>query len=245
MKHFFTILVLLCFSFPVLSDVFTGHCRDREPDLVADGKTCTGPVAELIETALKRIGHTVSWSEVPWKRSIEQAKNGKVDILPRHSMKPEREAFLHAVAYGYKIRKIYFMISPLKDIAIENFADLEGLKIGALRGSFYSDQFDQASNLIKKEMTSNDQIVKMLESGRLDVGLTSSAHEEEKFRALEGVKEAKYKDAFLNSRNISIPKASPMAKHFDAFAAEINKMAAAGEVDSIFSKYNVKAPAQK
>ena len=245
MKNVFLVFVILALPLGSFAATFEGHCRNREPELFADGKSCKGPVPEIIETALKRLGHGVSWSEIPWKRTIESAKDGSVDLIPRHSMNEEREAFLHAVPYGYKERKIFYMISPKIDIEINTLGDLAPHIVGVLRGSYYSDNFAKAKNLKKKPLNNNDQIIKMLASGRIDVAPTSSAHEVDKFRALPGIKEAAYSDTFLNSRNIGIPKKSSMAKYFASFKDEVNKMVDSGEIDKIFAKYGVKPPAQK
>ncbi len=236
---------LLVFSCALSADNFRGHCRDRAPSMEAQGTRCIGPVPEIIETALSRLGHTITWQKVPWKRSIETAKDGNVDILPRHSMTPEREGFLYAVPYGYKKRIIYLMITPDKEFDIKNFSELKGKKVGVIRGSFYSNLFDTDKGFFKKEMPDNEHVVKMLINGRIDIALTSSAHEEEKYRAIPNIKEATFKDVFFNSRNISIPKKSPMSKHFNKFAAQINKMISSGEASEIFKKFGVKPPAQK
>jgi len=245
MKKLILFFALVILPFESYSETFKGHCRDRHPDLIVDKENCKGPVPVIIEIALNRLGHDITWSERPWKRSLLEAKNGSVDILPRHSMDTERAAFLHAVAYGYRERKVFYMISPHQEIEINAFEDLMPHRIGLLRGSFYSDKFAKADNLIKIEFTSNDQIIKMLEAGRIDIALTSSAHEEDKFRVLPGIKEAKYFDTFLNSRNISIPKKSPMAKYYTKFKSEIESMANSGEINKIFDQYGIKPPSQK
>jgi len=237
--------ISLTLAFGSLADTLNGHCRNREPDLLAQGNHCIGPVPEMIEIALKRLGHEVLWSEVPWKRSIEMAKIGTVDILPRHSMNKAREGFLHAVAYGYKVRKIFYMISPKITIKVNTLNDLVPYKVGMLRGSFYSENFTKATYLTKISYASNDQIIRLLDSGRLDAAITSSAHEIDKFRALKGIKQAAYSDTFFNSRNISIPSQSPMAKHSASLKAEIRKMIQSGEINRIFSKHNITAPTQK
>lgn len=237
--------ISLTLAFGSLADTLNGHCRNREPDLLAQDNHCIGPVPEIIETALKRLGHEVLWSEVPWKRSIEMAKLGMVDILPRHSMNKEREGFLHAIAYGYKVRKIFYMISPKITIKVNTLNDLASYKVGMLRGSFYCENFSKASYLTKIPYGSNDQIIRLLDSGRLDAAITSSAHEMDKFRALKGIKQAAYSDTFFNSRNISIPTLSPMAKHLPSLRAEILKIIQSNEIDSIFSKYHILAPTQK
>ncbi|MCL9780682.1 transporter substrate-binding domain-containing protein [Vibrio sp. S4M6] len=202
-------------------------------------------MAEIIDIASSRIGLDVSWITVPWARTIKVAEYGGVDIIPRHSMNHEREAFLNAVVYGYQTRNVYYMMSPQLDTEINELSDLDGLKVGAIRGSFYSENFANAQHINKLYFNNTDQIIKMLKSNRIDVAITSSNHHEEKFRAETDLRQANYVDVFYNGRYISIPIKSPMAKYWPQFKEQIEVMRADGEVDKIFNKYSLPPPSQK
>ncbi len=230
---------------PINADTFRAHCRERAPELIPRDEGCSGPVAEIVELAVQRMGHTIKWSNVPWARTITVAEFGDVDIIPRHSMNAKRDVFLNSVAYGYSIRKVYYMITPQKNIKINKFEDLIPYKIGALRGSFYSDLFANSLGLNKYFFNNTEQIVSMLESGRIDIAVTSSNHDVEKFRMIKGVREAEYIEYFYNGRYISIPKKSPMSKYYNNFKSIINDMVSSGEIGVIFNKYSLKAPEQK
>lgn len=73
---------------------------------------------------------------MPWIRSIEEAKHGKVDLLIRHSMTPERELILRPIPYAYYTRHLSFYKSPMFKADIKSYKDLETVNIGAIRGIF-------------------------------------------------------------------------------------------------------------
>ncbi|MCL9780683.1 transporter substrate-binding domain-containing protein [Vibrio sp. S4M6] len=223
------------------AETFVAHCRDRAPELVptADGG-CEGPIAEIIEVAVGKLGHNVDWKTAPWARTIKVAETGGVDIVPRHSMNEERKAFLHPTLYGYQTRNVYYVISPKSTVEIKSMDDLSGLKIGALRGSYYSKNFNENNALTKKLYKDTDQIVQVLGAGRVDVAITSSSHGIDQLMAIPGVRKAEYIDTFYNGRFISIPKQSSMAKYHPEFIKVVNDMRTNGEIDSIFEKYNLK-----
>ncbi|WP_375752006.1 substrate-binding periplasmic protein [Vibrio sp. HN007] len=241
----YLLFALIMISASGYAETFRAHCRERAPELIPIEGGCTGPVAEIVELAVQRIGHSVEWSHVPWARTINLAKIGTVDIIPRHSMNRDRERYLHAVAYGYSIREVYYMISPKKDIEVNTFDDLLKYRIGALRGSYYSDTFAKASNLQKDFFKHTPQIIQMLKSGRIDVAITSSNHDEEMFRGIKGVKQARYIEYFYNGRYLSIPKESRMSKYFDRLKKAIEEMIESGEIDAIFLQYGLSPPSQR
>ncbi|CAH0536843.1 substrate-binding periplasmic protein [Vibrio marisflavi] len=235
----------LLFSNLANAETLVAHCRDRSPELIPTHNGCSGPVAEIIDIASNRIGLEVSWITVPWARTIKVAEYGGVDIIPRHSMNQIREAFLNGVAYGYQKRNVYYMISPQTDVEVNDLSDLEGLKVGALRGSFYSENFANAQHFKKLFFNNTEQIIRMLNKGRIDVAVMSSNHHEEKFRAESGLRQARYVDVFYNGRYISMPIESPMVKHWPMLKEQIDEMRTDGDIEKIFKKYHIPPPEQK
>jgi len=62
------------------------------PFITVDAKTkeVGGPDTEALRLVAKDIGYDVNIQEVPWKRCLEMAKNGEMDIVYAASYKPER-----------------------------------------------------------------------------------------------------------------------------------------------------------
>lgn len=240
--------LLFLMSSMVFADVFQAHCRNRGVEMVeGTNGVCTGPVPEVIETALKKLGHSVKWQNAPWVRTIKGAEKGNPDILLRHSMNEERRNFLLPVVYGYEIRKLFFYTTPQRpDIKINSESDLKNYKIGVLRDSYYAPKFNSATNLNLQELRENEQKVKMLKSGRIDVAAIKSSQGKELIKELEdiGSAPASYVEEFPNGRYFSVPKKSAMAKYYEALSAEIFRMRKDGEISAIFEKYNAPVPTQ-
>ncbi|MFT6905778.1 MAG: polar amino acid transport system substrate-binding protein [Oleiphilaceae bacterium] len=246
-KYFpFLILILLCCS--VKAENFIGHCRDRPPELLADGAHCTGPAAEMIETMLARLGHSISWHDVPWPRTLITAKEGGVDLLVRHSMNSDREQFLDAIPYGYRTREVAFYYKEDKELTFNNWKDLTNYRLGVRRASHYSDSFQENREFLDLTVVaSTSQLAKMLIYDRIDIMLVSSdrAEDIEAVESIKGsIKKAEFKVINYNGRFISMPKKSPMIKHFGSLRAEMLKMRKSGEVSAIYQKYNVSPPEQ-
>ena len=239
----YLIFPLLLFSASLFAEVFQGHCRHRPPTLVLKNDICTGPSIELIEKALARLGHHVEWQAVPWPRSIEMAKVGKVDILPQHSMKPEREAYLNPILYGYRTRTVSYYASASSQIEVNSFNDLRPFKVGALRGSFYSSTFDKA-NLNKWYVGENTQLKDMLQAQRIDVAITSQVHGTELFDNCPKIRKLSYEETLFNGRYFSIPKSSPKSRHANAIRDVIADMRHDDTIKGMFLAYETIPPVQ-
>ncbi|MGF1720697.1 transporter substrate-binding domain-containing protein [Vibrio kyushuensis] len=238
------IVGLLLFSQYAFSEVLIAHCRDRPPELQITQDGCGGPVAEMIELAVLRIGHEVKWVNVPWARTINTAKSGMVDIIPRHSISAERRKFLHAVSYGCQVRHVSFIVKLGSDIKIEDSNSLSSYRVGVIRGSFYSNSISKRQYSGLHAVDDNEQLISMLLNNRIDIAITSSDHGVEIFKAQEGLAELDYKEKFHNSRYISMPKQSDKSRYYSDFGIEILEMRLSGEVAKIFSKHNLPPPEQ-
>lgn len=169
------------FSTCSLSETFTAHCRDYPPELSFENGKCVGVLPDLVTDIVNELGHQIVWIKAPWIRSIKDSKNGKVDLLIRHSMTIERRLFLQAIPYAYYIRNISFYKSPTFKSDIKSYEDLKKVNVGAIRGNFYSPRF---STIEAEELTlvgTTKQLVGMLKLARIDVVITSTFHNIELF----------------------------------------------------------------
>ncbi|MDN3648085.1 transporter substrate-binding domain-containing protein [Reinekea marina] len=223
---------------------FKAHCRDRSPELIPTRMACIGPVADVVQTALQRMGHQIKWEHKTWDETIEIAETGGVDLLLRHSMSAERKQFLDEVAYGYEVREVFYYLSPSYAGDVRNKAELNKLRVGALEGSIYSAEFAENSTVTKVEFSNTNDLIEALESGSVDAVVTSSAHDMDRIHIVPQARRASYIENFYNGRYVSIPKASKRSKYFEEFKQTIEAMAKSGEVTEIFNRYGLKAPDQ-
>lgn len=242
-KHVLSLLCIYLLT-PIIghSETFRAHCRDYPPELYFDGQKCVGPVPDLMTDILKELGHNIVWSKKPWVRSYKESKTGDADLMIRHSMVKEREYVLQATPYGYVTRKLHFYRSPFFKQAINNYEDIKKHNIGAIRGVFYSPSFTLLDTNVLTEVASTDQLISMLERGRIDLVVTSPTHSEELFKGR--FEKVEFVDTFDNPMFISIPKKSPNIKFYPEIARLLFEYRKQGKVDEYFEKYNLPPPKQ-
>lgn len=228
----------------VYSDIFKVHCRERPPEMDFELGQCVGVIPEFVNLVLGNIGHQAKWIKVPWVRSLKEAEYGRVDLLVRHSMTRERAKFLFAIPYGYEKREIFYVISPKKRFKIRSLEDLYGLKLGFLRGSYYSKEFSYNSDLDKESFSSHEQLIRMLNAGRIDAAPTSQSHNQLEYLSIPGVRRSNYTEKVYNMRYISIPKKSPMSKYHSELEREVNKVIITEEFTRLFEDRGVSPPIQ-
>lgn len=241
------VLVSLLVTLPLAAtaEVFRGHCRERLPMIEPSGIHCVGPAAELIERALGYAGHQVEWMEVPWARTLYMAQRGSVDILPVHSMDQAREEFLLPIHYGDRSRQIYYFARAASNVRVDSFDDLIAYRIGALRGSFYSDEFNTAQGLKVFYSVGPEQLIEMLIHDRLDVVITSTIHDPDLYFSNPQLRKLGYVENFRNKRYFSIPVASPLARYHQAVQQAVQMMLERGEIEEIYRLYGVPAPSME
>lgn len=234
------IIVLVMIPTNLFADTLLVHCRDYPPELIFEDGICIGPVPDMVSDILAELGHKIEWVNMPWIRSYHDAKLGKVDLLIRHSMTEERKSVLHAITYGSFNRRVFFYKSPMFEPDIKSYADLKNVYIGAIRGNFYSPQFSKIDMSKLLLVGSTEQLVGMLELGRIDVAITSESHNKEFFASR--FEKATFVDTFPNAEYISIPLKSDAIKHQKKISDLVKKYRETGKINHYFERYGFRVP---
>lgn len=244
MKSSFAKFIIILIMMPknLFADTLIAHCRDYPPELIFEEGKCIGPVPDMVSDILAELGHDIDWINMPWVRSYHEAKLGKVDLLIRHSMTEERQSVLHAITYGSFNRSIFFYKSPMFESDIESYEDLKNVYIGAIRGNFYSPKFSSIDMSKLLLVGSTEQLVGMLELGRIDVAITSESHNKEFFDSR--FEKATFVDTFPNAEYISIPLKSVAIKHQKKINDLLQKYRRTGKVNPYFEHYGLRVPEQ-
>ncbi|MCS6177976.1 substrate-binding periplasmic protein [Shewanella baltica] len=223
--------------------VWQAHCRDRHPVIYVEKGECKGPGAAVINQVITRLGHKVNWSNVPWARTIKVAETGQVDLIPVHSMTPERKDFLDPMLLGYDKRYVYYFALANRQLEVKHFDELKPHIIGALRGAFYCPQFNDNQNQLKVSFVNdNGQLINMLKAGRIDLAITSEQHEMQFFANDPQLKQMEYVDISKNGRYFSIPLMSPLHQYAKQVHQIVNDMRTSGEITRLFESYGVEPP---
>ncbi|MBS0042983.1 transporter substrate-binding domain-containing protein [Shewanella sp. M16] len=242
------IIVISCLFLPqaraeTSAVVWQAHCRDRHPVIYVENGDCKGPGAAVINEVIARLGHKINWSNVPWARTIKVAEMGQVDLIPVHSMTPERNDFLDPMLLGYDKRYVYYFALANRQIEVKHFDELKPHIIGALRGAFYCPQFNDNQNQLKVSFVNdNGQLINMLKAERIDLAITSEQHEMQFFAKDPQLKQMEYVDISKNGRYFSIPLMSPQHQYAKQVHQIVDDMRTSGEITQLFKSYGVEPP---
>jgi polar amino acid transport system substrate-binding protein len=130
-----------------------------------------GVASRIVEEAFALEGVRVQWEFYPWARALRSAERGKSDGSAVWLRSPEREQSFFisdpVVESGY-----YLFHRRNQPVEWQQIADLEPLRIGGAIDYDYGQAFQQAEHdgtLQVKRLSSEEQGLRMLLAGRLDV----------------------------------------------------------------------------
>lgn len=246
-KSFILCLLLLTptvYSEPVQIDI-----RHRPPEMSIVDKKYYGPLIDIINLLLIDADLEPQWLEVPWPRTLLRAKLGQVDIIPRHSMTPERQEYLLPMLLGYEQRSIHYLLSPdIIDIELyQSPKQFGNLIFGLLRGSYYGPYIENINTKVSTVFTHDiKQLMSLLLSGRIDVmpiqdlNWAESAYQKVKHKHVgKHYKIAEFKESFISAKYISIPKNSPLSVKYHQLNCQLFKLRNAGTIDSLYQEHGI------
>lgn len=135
-----------------------------------------GIFSEIVTAAYARKGYTVRYTDMPWARVLETVKDGDLDAAACAYYTEERNEtyfFSDPVMQGGAL--VLYKKKGTDITAWKTMEDLRGYRIGVLRGSAYTSEFDQADFLEKEAASSELFNLKKLLAGRLDLVLMDPA----------------------------------------------------------------------
>lgn len=167
-------VILSSFLNCAFADNFTITTDDYAPYTIVSGQKVSGACAELVETALKLEGHTVTFIAVPWARATAMAASGDVaGTMPWFKIS-EREARFSFSAPIIEAKNVIFFKKGgkfRKDLKWNSYEDLKPYQMGGVIGYWYETGFKKAgvsAELVRKD----DQNIQKLETGRIDGFIT-------------------------------------------------------------------------
>lgn len=127
-----------------------------------------GFTAAIVRAAFERSGYKVVFSFMPWARGLQETEAGKYDaIFPAYYSEDRVEKYIYTKPFSNGPLVFY----KKKGASIQ-YTTLEGLKpyrIGVVRGFVNTAEFDAADYLQKEEVDTDEQNLRKLALGRLDL----------------------------------------------------------------------------
>ncbi len=128
----------------------------------------TGLYVEIFEEIAERLGWEVHYREAPFRRVLRMVQQGEVDVMLGPLETEERAELMEFVAPAFPPeRRLFFYLN--KEHSIERYADLYGRAIGVLEGASYFPRFDDDEDLLKEPAPRYENLMLMLQKGRVDV----------------------------------------------------------------------------
>lgn len=129
-----------------------------------------GFVSEILAAAFKEVGYDIEISFIPWSRGLKDTKSGRFDALYPAYFSEERSiefVVSQAVAEG----ELGFFTRSEHEIQYQRLEDLKSYKIGVVRGYVNTKDFDNAEYLTKSQANSDEQNLRKLLKGRVDLAV--------------------------------------------------------------------------
>lgn len=211
-------------------------------DINTEGNEVKGINADIIRSIAKELGLTFEPIQCPWKRCLSLLEHGKIDMAGTVGRKPERERYLHFIEPTYaKVPDQVFYLPINSEFEIRAYEDLYQSKgIGIERGARVSPRFDEDTKLRKEDKAELIQIIKMLNSGRLEVvaGNEMVMDYMIKKKGMQGkFRKAKFRFVSDGMEYLAISKKSPHAERLAEISRIVHKMKESGKIQEYIQNY--------
>jgi polar amino acid transport system substrate-binding protein len=128
---------------------------------------------DVVREAAKRVGINVLFTSLPWARALIQVNTGKVDAIFSISKTPERMRLLDFADTHLSVERKVFFTNKNSPLVITKFGDLNGKKLGLVRGNNYGDKLAAQTGFERYEASSQELLLRMLAANRFDAAITS------------------------------------------------------------------------
>lgn len=221
---------------------------DNPPDVVAYPRSgVDGPVRALVDHAAAASGSKVEWRRVTLRKGLEEIGAGRLDALAFVSqVTPDRaQVGWGGNSMGKRSRELHFALRRTDTRSIDRWTDLKDLRIGVVKGRYYTRRFhdDAALNVVGFE-SETDMAHAML-SGEIDTILTNNRVRLQQQLLQAGFNEIRFaalsarEDQDLMLLNSRRSNAEPALRRLDATLADMRKR---GLISEIFIGYGVEPP---
>jgi len=220
-----------------------GDFRPRPPEMVIDGDKFSGPLKDVIEEAVQPAGDTITWSSVPFARSLKELQDGTNALVPRMSRTPDREAFtIFLGPIAIQKRAVLFAVRKGDEDKIKSYDDLVPMNVAVKRGTVYFEKFDKDAAIKKQEVADDNNLAVVLRAGHIDAAIfIDPAAFEAAAKAIgwDGWGWASWKEQMEQGNFYGIAKTGPLAGHAEAINSALKKMVESGRIKAIYAKYGL------
>ena len=210
------------------------------PFSIVKENTYSGIDVDIFKELEKRLDLKVNFALYPWTRSLKYMKIGKSDIISGIAKRENRTEYLKYIEKPYYSCSTVFYVQKGNATKIKKYEDLNNRLIGYVDNSAYFLKFDNDKSLNKIALSKEQQLIKMLAIGRLDVIIGTDCQADYDISRLGYSKElekAEYKPGNSVDLYFAISKNSKYIKDFNKISKVLTKIIDEGIPKKIAKKY--------
>lgn len=138
------------------------------PPYVGENLSQMGFTTAIVAEAFKRAGYEVKVDFMPWTRVIQESEAGKYDAaFPEYFSDERNKAFFFSDQFASG--PLGFYKRKADNITYTKLEDLKPYRIGVVLGYINTPEFDAANYLQKEPVNSDEQNIRKLLMGRIDL----------------------------------------------------------------------------
>lgn len=206
------------------------------PYRIVNGGEPSGLHVDIFREIMKRMGWDTHYREAPFRRVLKMIRLGEVDVVLGVLKTPERDELMEFVVPAFPPERRLFLYARDSD-RIERYADLYGKTIGVMEGARFFKRFDNDEQLRKEVAPRYENLLLMMEKGRVDVVIVPE------LVGLYTVRElglsVKVSPFFVPGKRtwIAVARTSPVLEYSDDMRAAFKLIKAEGIYEDLVLKY--------
>ncbi len=130
----------------------------------------SGLATQIVSRALNEAGYQTDVRIKPWVRILQETQHGTIDVLIGLWYSEERAADF-AYSHPYYLNEIHLIAPAGANHVFTQLEALKGYRIGVRPRAAYGAEFDAADFLTKVEVPALVNIMRMIDVGRLELGV--------------------------------------------------------------------------
>jgi polar amino acid transport system substrate-binding protein len=209
------------------------------PLFFAKGDNNTGIYVDLLMAIGEQSGHQFQFDHLPTKRAMALFEQGQVHVEPginpvwRSGSKVPGE---FTIAFAKAEDVVIFNDGQLK--AVTGPQDLNGMKVGTIKGFFYPGYMDAftAGSLLRQDSLNEDKLMLKLVNNRIDTAFIRKEAAQYRIKTDPKLKTIKIGDV-IGSADIMFRVHPSKASVIPAMNQAITELKANGTIETIYSKY--------
>jgi polar amino acid transport system substrate-binding protein len=192
---------------------------------------------DFLENLGQRLGIKIKHSACPFQRCLRSMSDGNLDVMVFIGVTPERSNYLKYIQIWQIPRSIPFYVRKGEEHRLQRYEDLHQLHIGIVNGYAYFSRFDNDAGIRKSRVMREQQLVKMLQAGRIDAYIAFDIKQQELMEKHPNIIPAPFNHAFSDTALLAISHKSPYLKLMPQLEQAALELIREGTMDTLWQKH--------